>query len=161
MIKIPLGIQIAFIFVCLFFGIPGILLLILAFMIHHPIPILFGLIMCACGWIPLYIVIRKRIVKGQMLQTGTIVETHVVSVNLAYYNLFGWRPYIITTQWHDPITNLVYHFKSPALNYDPRTILTENMTLPVYLDPQNPKSRYYMAVEKVPEIYLYTPKTDT
>lgn len=154
MMKTPLIIKVQFTICCLIFGIPGILLLILGMNIHQPIVIIFGLFMSACGGIPFYIVLRKRILKKQMLQKGTLVMTKVVAVNLAYYNLFGWRPYIITTQWLDPITNLIYHFKSPAFNHDPSAMINEEMQIPVYIDRQNPKYRYYMNVAKVPALFI-------
>lgn len=158
MSKMPTSIKIFFALFCVFFGVPGIGLLILSVSIAHPVPLIFGLIMCACGWIPLYIALRKIWLKKKMLQEGEIIETHFVGINLAYYDLFGWRPYILKTQWHDPVTNLIYHFKSPALNEDVSPFMKEGVTIPVYIDRNNPKHRYYMDVskiEKMAEKYFY------
>lgn len=154
--QIPLRVKIACALYTAFFGIPGILLLFFGLSIQHAVPLIFGLIMCACGWIPLYIVIRKYFLKKQLLQSGEVVMTKLVEVNLAYYDLFGWRPYIIKTQWLDPMTNLIYHFKSPALNYDPSSVVDDETIIPVYIDRQNPKHRYYMDVSKVPALMAIT-----
>lgn len=149
--KMPFSIKVMFIFFCLFFGLPGIFLIVLSFMIDNGIPAAFGLVMCACGWIPLYIAVRNILIKKRMLKYGELVDTIYVDVNLASYDLFGWRPYIITTQWHDQVNNVLYHFKSPALNHDPRGVMQKGMVIPVYIDYRNPKT-YYMDLNLVPQI---------
>lgn len=141
-----------FTFFCLFFGIPGILLLIFGFSIGNAIPLIFGAIMSACGVIPLHIVLRKRIIKKKMLAHGELVDSVYIDINPAYYDLFGWRPYNITTQWHDTNTNLLYHFKSPALNQNPSHVMQKGMSIPVYIDRRNPKRSYYMDLSQRPQI---------
>lgn len=149
--NIPTSIKIMFIFLCLFFGIPGICLIILGPIIGSMIPVIFGLVMSACGWIPLYIVVRKRMIKKRMQQYGELVDTVFIDIHPAYYDLFGWRPYIITSQWHDTTNNLLYHFKSPALNRNPEHVMQKGMTIPVYIDYRNPKI-YYMDLNHLPHI---------
>lgn len=152
MSKMPSSIKVLFILFCFFFGVPGIGLLILSVGVAHPAPLIFGLVMCACGWIPLYIALRKMWLKKTMLQHGEMIETRFVEMNPAYYDLFGWRPYIMKTQWHDPVTNLIYHFKSPPLNRDVTHLVKERGTIPVYIDQRNPKHRYYMDVSKLDKL---------
>lgn len=140
-----------FTFFCLFFGIPGIGLLILGPVIGSMIPVVFGLVMCACGWIPLYIVIRNKIIKNRMQKYGELINTVFIDINPAIYDLFGWRPYIITSQWHDKDNNVLYHFKSPPLNHNPESVMQNGMMIPVYIDRRNPKV-YYMDLNHLPHI---------
>lgn len=150
--KTPINVQIAVVIFSILFGIAGICLLLLFIKTMHPIPLLLGLITCAGAWIPLFVGIRRMIIKRHMIKHGVLVTTIYQHVKRAPYDLFGWQPYIITTEWHDPVKNLIFHFKSPGLNRDPSYAMQKRMRIPVYIDPKNPKRRYYMDLRKVPQI---------
>lgn len=146
--NVPLRVKILFIFVLFLFGVPGIALFAFGVYLAEPVMLVFGTIMALVALIPAYMNIRKYLVKQSVLKRGELIMAQCVDVNPAYYDLFGWRPFIVTAQWYDQQNNLIYHFKSYSVNYDPRGVLSSETNIPVYIDPQNPK-RYYVALDKV------------
>ena len=65
------------------------------------------------------------------------------------YRVNGRSPYIIVSQWIDPLTQQVYEFKSDYFWYNPEALLN-NKHVDVWVDEGDPK-RYYMDTAFLPK----------
>jgi Protein of unknown function (DUF3592) len=61
------------------------------------------------------------------------------------YSVNGVHPFIIKSQWADPVSNASYDFTSENLWKDPSSSMTGRKHVDVYIDESNP-NRYYMDV---------------
>lgn len=110
-----------------------------------------GAIAFLMGSIPLGILIRKRLMKSRVLRQGITIETEFMDVIRASYSINHWQPFIIRTQWLDKANHQIYHFKSSPLTFDPSRFLKENMQIPVYILPNNPR-QYFMDLKSAKEL---------
>lgn len=146
----PLGVRFTFFIITIVFSILGLIMLIpglslLRTMVTTDTWLLIGTgaITFLMGSIPLGIFIRKRVMKWRVLRGGIIIETEFVDVIRASYSINSWQPFIIRTQWLDQENNLIYHFKSEPLTYNPSRFLKKRVKIPVLILPNNPK-QYFM-----------------
>lgn len=59
-------------------------------------------------------------------------------------------PYRILSQWHDPVEDKIYIFKSDNIWFDPEEFIRDR-TLKVYVNPDN-YDEYYMDIDFLPEL---------
>ena len=83
---------------------------------------------------------RRAATESRLLETGTRIQANIDDVSLNYSVRVNWRhPYVIQCSWLDPQTQKVYVFHSDSIWYNPTPYLGDRTTLPVYIDPDNPK----------------------
>ncbi len=66
------------------------------------------------------------------------------------FKVNGRSPYIVITQWVNPLTNVMHEFKSDYVWYHPGTLLGNQKQMDVYIDENDPK-RYYMDTTFLPK----------
>lgn len=148
-LEMPLRVKILTLIFSCSFGIPGILLLLLALKISHGMTLLLATVLCLIGWFPLYWFFYKFFIKKRVLKVGVIVEATYVDSKLASSSLLGWQPYVIKTEWYDMKNNRLYYFKSPWVSEEVRSFLKPNMIIPVYIDPVDPKKYHLMDLQAI------------
>lgn len=92
---------------------------------------------------------RRSSTEKRLLETGTRIQANIDDVTLNYSVRVNWRhPYVIQCSWLDPQTQQVYVFHSDSIWYNPMPYLGDRTTLPVYIDPDNPR-RYMVDTEGI------------
>ncbi|HOM02353.1 MAG TPA: DUF3592 domain-containing protein [Acetivibrio sp.] len=120
-------------------------------MISDIVLVVIGLIFTAIGVSFIISQVNKSRLRERLMATGQLVYADINEVILnKNYTVNGKHPYIITCSWKDPYTGLFYFFNSDNIWFDPEPIIKENgiTTLPVYIDPENPK-KYFVSTEDV------------
>ena len=92
---------------------------------------------------------RRAATEKRLLENGTRIQANIDDVTLNYSVRVNMRhPYVIQCSWLDSQTQKVYVFHSDSIWYNPMPYLGELTTLPVYIDPDNPK-RYVVDTEGI------------
>lgn len=74
----------------------------------------------------------------------------VTSITLdSSFKVNGRSPYMILCQYHDPVSNKMYEFKSDHIWYDPSPLLKDRKVIDIYVDPNN-LTYYYMDTTFLP-----------
>ncbi len=95
--------------------------------------------------------IRKQRKKDELLQQGTRINTKFQSVSRnTRLKVNGRNPYIITSQWQNPVTNKLHIFESDNIWFDPEEFVNEDVLM-VFIDPDDP-SQYYMDISFLPTL---------
>jgi hypothetical protein len=80
------------------------------------------------------------------------VQADVVGVERdTRIKLNGRSPYRIVCQWLNPADQKVYRFESEPMWVDPTNYLQGRKHLPVRVDPEQPKRRYWMDIAFLPQ----------
>lgn len=95
--------------------------------------------------------LRQYAIKKRVKARGTLIKARFLKVRMAEYSINNYRPYIILSQWYDPVANLVYRFKSEAVPFDPSPYIPKGDSIPVWIDPQNPK-HYVVDLTQIPRL---------
>jgi len=92
-------------------------------------------------------VVRKKRMIEQLKVSGNRIEFFP---RVEYRSVKGRPQYYLRGQWHNPTDGKIYVFDSDTLGYDP-TPFVEGCSVGVWIDPQNPKKRYYVDTSFLPE----------
>jgi hypothetical protein len=65
------------------------------------------------------------------------------------FKVNGRSPYVILCQYHDPVSNNMFEFKSDYVWYDPAPLLKDRREIDIYVDPNDLKY-YYMDTSFLP-----------
>ena len=66
------------------------------------------------------------------------------------YKVNNKSPYILVSQWVNPLTNEEFDFKSDYFWYNPKSLLGNRNNVDVYIDENDP-TRYYMDTTFLPK----------
>ena len=92
---------------------------------------------------------RRAAMEAHLLETGTRIQANIDDVTLNYsVRVNGRCPYVIQCSWLDPQSRKVYVFRSDSIWYNPMPYLGSRTTLPVCIDPDNPR-RYVVDTEGI------------
>lgn len=89
---------------------------------------------------------RKRMIE-QLKLSGSRIE---ILPRVEYRSVKGRPHYYLRGQWLNPADGKMYVFDSDTLGYDPAPFV-EGRSVGVWIDPQNPKKRYYVDTSFLPE----------
>jgi len=95
-------------------------------------------------------IIRKCTI-SELLNSGYYITAQIEEVTRnMQYSVNEMHPFIIICRWENPADGNTYLFKSENIWYNPESILErKNLTsLPVYLNPDNPK-KYFISIEDI------------
>jgi hypothetical protein len=113
----------------------------------------FGIIFGGIGIVGFMVQKNKADAKNELfvLQKGKKLSlpNAVVDRNTSY-KVNGVSPFVISVQWLDPITNMMYTFTSDNIWYDPSQVVANKQQIDVYIDQNNPK-RYYVDINFLPK----------
>ncbi len=112
---------------------------------------LLGIGLLAIPLMMIAIPLRKKAIQRQVRAQGALIQARFIQVRLAEYAINNYRPYIILSQWHDPIRNVIYRFKSEAIPFDPTPYIPKGDSIPVWISPKNPK-RYAVDLQQIPRL---------
>lgn len=100
--------------------------------------------------IAMLVYLRRRAAReAQLLETGRRIQANIDDVSLNFsVRVNGRCPYVIRCSWLDPQTQKVFCFNSDSIWYNPMPYLENRTTLPVCIDPENPK-RYVVDTEGI------------
>jgi hypothetical protein len=88
--------------------------------------------------------------KKWLFENGRKVEASIVEVGRkTSVRANGVSPFVVLSQWHDPIDNRVYTFESDYIWFDPSPYLTSGQ-VDVWIDPQRP-SDYQVDLSFLPQ----------
>ncbi|MFN8346278.1 MAG: DUF3592 domain-containing protein [Spirosomataceae bacterium] len=93
-----------------------------------------------------YMIRRKRMIE-QLKLSGSRIE---FSPRVEYRSVKGRHQYYLRGQWLNPSDGKMYLFDSDTLAYDP-TPFVQGRSVGVWVDPQNPKKKYYVDTSFLPE----------
>lgn len=147
----PLGAILMLVFMTIGFGGFGLVILVIGISVGHLPAFLFGLIFASIGFTPLFIYLRKKWIKHKVIKMNMIIDTEFLDLIHAQYQINSFTPLIIRSQWFDEKNNLIYQFKSSPLSVDPSQYLYEELKIPVFINPDNPKE-YYMDLTRIPDL---------
>lgn len=147
----PLSAILMLVFMTIAFGGAGLVMLILSIYIGNIIPFIFGVISASIGFTPAIIFFRKKWIKHKVIKMNVVIETEFFDITHAQYNISGFTPLIVRSQWFDIENNLIYQFKSSPLSVDPSKYLSKALKIPVFINPNNPKE-YYMDLAAIPDL---------
>lgn len=114
---------------------------------------IFGLVFGGVGGVGIYFIKKKQNARRELFDEGRgkKISADLTGVNIdRSYRVNGRSPYVITAQWVETGTQLMYLFKSDYIWYDPTSIMGEKKKIDVYVDEQNMK-RYYMDISFLPK----------
>lgn len=131
--------------------IPGILGIFFGIFVGHFMVFLIGLLATVAGGAAPFIFIRKKMMKHFVMRINHIVLTDYLDIVHAQYNIGGFKPLIIRSQWFDETNNRIYQYKSSPLSINPSKYLHKELKIPVFINPANPKE-YYMDLAEIPEL---------
>jgi hypothetical protein len=84
-------------------------------------------------------------------KNGTPIDTEYQSVELnTSLSINGQCPFIVLTQWQDPSTSKLRHFKSNNLWFDPSDYIQKGTKITVFIAQGNP-DKYYVDLSFLPE----------
>lgn len=120
---------------------------------------LLGLGILAIPALMIGIPLRQYLIKKRVKANGTLIKARFLKVRMAEYSVNNYRPYIILSQWYDPVANLVYRFKSGAVPFDPSSYIPKGDSIPVWIDPKNPK-HYAVDLDQIPRLASHLARKD-
>lgn len=147
----PLGAILMLVFMTIAFGGFGFVLIAIGISVNHLPSLLFGLILATIGCTPAFIYLRKKWIKHKVLKMNIVIDTELLDIKEAQYSINDFSPLIIRSQWFDEKNNLIYQFKSSPLSVDPSEYLYDELKIPVFINPDNPKE-YYMDLARIPDL---------
>ncbi|MPR34675.1 DUF3592 domain-containing protein [Salmonirosea aquatica] len=94
-----------------------------------------------------YAAMHRAKMRRELPQTGRMIE---LPGRVEMHTTKSKTEFFVRTEWHNPTDGKMYLFDSEKVSYNPASFLT-NRLIPVWIDPLNPKSRYYVDVSFLPE----------
>ncbi|HRI80749.1 MAG TPA: DUF3592 domain-containing protein [Cyclobacteriaceae bacterium] len=120
------------------------------------LPLFFSIFALTFGGVGFYGVskqLKKMGAKRELFdeQKGKRLNLAVTEVSQDFsYKVNGRSPYIIVSQWINPLTQEVHEFKSDYYWYNPEALLSNHKNVDVYVDENDP-TRYYMDTSFLPK----------
>ena len=113
----------------------------------------FGIIFGGIGAIGIMIQKNKSDAKNELfiLQKGKKLSLpNAAVVRNTSYAVNGVNPFMLSVQWLDPISNMMYTFTSDNIWFNPSQLVADKKLIDVYIDQNNPK-RYYVDITFLPK----------
>lgn len=105
-----------------------------------------GLIFLAIGIGTIYADIRLKRLREELPKTGRMIE---LPGRAEWVQTKSKTNFFVRSEWHNTEDGKIYLFDSERFHFDPTPFLT-NRLVQVWIDPQNPKKRYYVDVSFLP-----------
>jgi hypothetical protein len=96
-------------------------------------------------------IVNKKAKKEKwLLENGQSIRTKFVSVQMNQsLSVNNIHPFIVISQWQDPLTSVIHQFKSKNIWFNPHTHIDAEKTITVLYDPADMKS-YVMDLSFLP-----------
>lgn len=109
-----------------------------------------GIIFSIFGLLGIGFTIKSNYKKRWLYQFGKKISTEFEKVEInKNFSINDEHPYIIISQWQDPITKVIHIFKSENIWYNPEKYIVSK-SIDVLVDPNNYK-KYYTDISFLPK----------
>jgi hypothetical protein len=113
--------------------------------------IVLGSVFSIIGFVQLFVQMKKKNLKQNLLSYGELVyaDTEEISKN-SHLSVNGENPYRITCKWLDSSSGVCYTYISENF-WQLTKAITDAKKIPVYIDRQKPRKKYYVALDEITE----------